>query len=508
MNDALPEVFWARPNDGDGPYRAYVSTNVDTGMTVMFGPPDHRLAHRLGDEQATIYALGYETDGLMRLRTAVATRCDPPADPAPLPMRPGFADPATTPPPEFQWARVLSGRPEGRIPADPYTRLRLVTIGAGSQVVVGEASELDGHTHHDEVMGMARRLGIADPRAWFVDPGSYEVIDETVEDAGTLSDRPVDPPGIRRFRPIAERNHHVYQLGAGVESLRGIQWQDTTEGVLIFGTPEEMPNGHVNTHDPAVTEHMRRHYPDADVSTWRYGLHFPSQGAIEEVNTAPVEAAPVEHPDMRWVRITGTRSEVTRVGAVYRSLVIDYAGNTDQQVFFDLAPDTTLHRFDADTSTKRAIRAALRAFGYEPTGYFLPRYASSTAWEFLDETPTTTIAGATIAEATITTPTEAAEVQRLNEQHQADLATIGRILMREANDRSWCDEYDEIVAAINAEISSPLPVRTVRYRVTYVPPPVPPVETHIDLDVPRGETREAALQRAVPGASLRNARRL
>jgi hypothetical protein len=58
------------------------------------------------------------------------------------------------------------------------------------------------------------------------------------------------------------------------------------------------------------------------------------------------------------------------------------------------------------------------------------------------------------------------EVQRRRESHEADIALIGERLMSEAQDRSWCSEYDTIVESLNAELTVELPLRSREVEVT------------------------------------------
>lgn len=55
-----------------------------------------------------------------------------------------------------------------------------------------------------------------------------------------------------------------------------------------------------------------------------------------------------------------------------------------------------------------------------------------------------------------------AESQR---RHRSDIAIIGEALMSEANERDWCNEYDEIIDALNERVSYELPTRKRDYQV-------------------------------------------
>lgn len=115
---------------------------------------------------------------------------------------------------------------------------------------------------------------------------------------------------------------------------------------------------------------------------------------------------------------------------------------------------------DVNDRARERFVASARSLGINPEGmsvyhasghYCTPTTAPSyaTPLPMLDETK----------DETVTTS-----------QHEQDIATIGRILIDEAQSRSWCGEYDEIILRINQEISTPLPARNQQYRVIYTVP--------------------------------------
>ena len=60
-----------------------------------------------------------------------------------------------------------------------------------------------------------------------------------------------------------------------------------------------------------------------------------------------------------------------------------------------------------------------------------------------------------------------AEIERLRQalarektRHQEDVGRIGEALIREAEYREWCSEYDEVVGEINSTLHVPLPTRS------------------------------------------------
>lgn len=64
----------------------------------------------------------------------------------------------------------------------------------------------------------------------------------------------------------------------------------------------------------------------------------------------------------------------------------------------------------------------------------------------------------------------------VTDQHRADIETISRILITEANDRGWCSEYDTIVERINEQITVPLLKRRQTYQITFTRPAEPQTE--------------------------------
>lgn len=58
-----------------------------------------------------------------------------------------------------------------------------------------------------------------------------------------------------------------------------------------------------------------------------------------------------------------------------------------------------------------------------------------------------------------------ARLREAEQRHHADIETIGERLIREARNRNWCSEYDEIVQSLNRSISVPLPERERDYEV-------------------------------------------
>lgn len=55
--------------------------------------------------------------------------------------------------------------------------------------------------------------------------------------------------------------------------------------------------------------------------------------------------------------------------------------------------------------------------------------------------------------------------KQATDAHSRDIATIGRALLEEAEDRDWCDEFDTAVAALNEHLTIELPERTRMFSV-------------------------------------------
>ena len=66
-----------------------------------------------------------------------------------------------------------------------------------------------------------------------------------------------------------------------------------------------------------------------------------------------------------------------------------------------------------------------------------------------------------------------ADINRHNEvnrdrrrEHESDIQIIGDALLYEADQRSWCDDYDKFVAGVNQQLKVPLPQRESEWTVT------------------------------------------
>jgi hypothetical protein len=63
------------------------------------------------------------------------------------------------------------------------------------------------------------------------------------------------------------------------------------------------------------------------------------------------------------------------------------------------------------------------------------------------------------------------ELHALQETHRGDITLIGSVLMEEACDREWCDDYDRVIERLNDRLSVKLPLRQRNYnidvRITY-----------------------------------------
>jgi hypothetical protein len=131
------------------------------------------------------------------------------------------------------------------------------------------------------------------------------------------------------------------------------------------------------------------------------------------------------------------------------------------------------------------VQRQLHAAGHtDATGYYLlDEGGQGTEWEW-------------VTEPTDTQPTEhpVSSGYVAAEAHRRDIETIGQALIREANDRGWCGDYDRIIESINSSLAVPLPARSQKYRVYY--------EASMEVEVPSGTTDvEGYLRRATPTGS-------
>lgn len=54
-----------------------------------------------------------------------------------------------------------------------------------------------------------------------------------------------------------------------------------------------------------------------------------------------------------------------------------------------------------------------------------------------------------------------------NSEHERDIKLIGEVLLREAETREWCEEYDEIIERLNERLTIKLPERLQEYTVNF-----------------------------------------
>lgn len=61
---------------------------------------------------------------------------------------------------------------------------------------------------------------------------------------------------------------------------------------------------------------------------------------------------------------------------------------------------------------------------------------------------------------------ESHRVASAEQCHRADVAMIGAALISEADDRQYCDEFDDVIDALNRRLTVPLPTRSRDFTVT------------------------------------------
>lgn len=160
--DEIPDgVFWARFGD-DAAGRAHraIRSATNPERVIAFGPREQRCGgYGLGSEADTLSALGYATEGLGRNRGYPSSfvLAEQPADAEPLPMRPGFADPAIAPlpnaeHPEMRWVVVTRGTQNLR--AGRYRSLALRhPDGRDMPVAFGDEEDLGCHNKVADLIG-------------------------------------------------------------------------------------------------------------------------------------------------------------------------------------------------------------------------------------------------------------------------------------------------------------------------------------------------------------------
>ncbi len=59
------------------------------------------------------------------------------------------------------------------------------------------------------------------------------------------------------------------------------------------------------------------------------------------------------------------------------------------------------------------------------------------------------------------------ELDAARRAHHDDIATIGSALLREAEDRDWCQDYDQVIDELNQRLTVPLPERERAWDVSF-----------------------------------------
>jgi hypothetical protein len=59
------------------------------------------------------------------------------------------------------------------------------------------------------------------------------------------------------------------------------------------------------------------------------------------------------------------------------------------------------------------------------------------------------------------------ELADAQEVHQRDVARIGEVLLREAKQREWCQDYDDVVEELNQRLTVALPGRARAWDVSF-----------------------------------------
>lgn len=80
------------------------------------------------------------------------------------------------------------------------------------------------------------------------------------------------------------------------------------------------------------------------------------------------------------------------------------------------------------------------------------------------------------------------ELDAARQAHHDDIAAIGRALLREAEDRDWCDDYDQVIDDLNGQLSVALPERVRAWDVTF--------DLRVTVHIPNARNADDARERA------------
>lgn len=59
------------------------------------------------------------------------------------------------------------------------------------------------------------------------------------------------------------------------------------------------------------------------------------------------------------------------------------------------------------------------------------------------------------------------DLDKSRSNHRGDISKIGTRILQEADDRDWCDEFDDIISDLNENLTVPLQRRTRTYKVSF-----------------------------------------
>lgn len=85
------------------------------------------------------------------------------------------------------------------------------------------------------------------------------------------------------------------------------------------------------------------------------------------------------------------------------------------------------------------------------------------------------------------------ELDVAGQAHRDDIAAIGRALLREAEDRDWCDDFDRFVVDLNEQLSVALPERVRAWDVSF--------DLRVTVHIPHARNADEARERAAELAS-------
>lgn len=96
-----------------------------------------------------------------------------------------------------------------------------------------------------------------------------------------------------------------------------------------------------------------------------------------------------------------------------------------------------------------------------------------------------------------TSKSEENDVANPTDAHKADIETLGRLLLAEAQEREWCAEYDEFLRVVNGRLTVKLPVRETVHSVYFSE-----LGTHYEVKAPTAAIAAERIRRYLDAMSI------